>query len=89
MPFFSLNSPPFFDSVTLLAKVNDDAHRRYNTNSQIKLKSSMLKSNLCDYSDLYILHILAEGNIAITGNAGPPEERTEQTLTKSTEERNS
>ena len=26
----------------------------HNTNSQIKLKASMLKSSLCDYSDAYI-----------------------------------
>ena len=27
----------------------------YNTNSQIKFKTTMLKLNLCDYSDTYIL----------------------------------
>ena len=27
----------------------------YNTNSQIKFKTSMLRSSLCDYSDSYIL----------------------------------
>ena len=27
----------------------------YNTNSQIKFKTSMLRSSLCDYSDAYIL----------------------------------
>ena len=27
----------------------------YNTNSQIKFKSAMPKSSLCDYSDAYIL----------------------------------
>ena len=27
----------------------------YNTNSQIKFKTSMLKSSLCEYSDAYIL----------------------------------
>ena len=26
----------------------------YNTNSQIKFKASMLRSNLCDYSDAYL-----------------------------------
>ena len=35
--------------------INDDAHGVYNTNSQIKFKTSMLKSSLCDYSDSYIL----------------------------------
>ena len=34
---------------------NDDASGTYNTNTQIKLKNSMLKKSLCDYSDAYIL----------------------------------
>ena len=36
------------------AEINDDSRRVYNTNSQIKFKTSILKSNLCDYSDAYI-----------------------------------
>ena len=36
-------------------EVNGDARRVYNTNSQIKLKTSMPKSSLCDYSNAYIL----------------------------------
>ena len=35
-----------------------------NTNSQIKLKTSMLGSSLCDYSDSYVL---VGGTITITG----------------------
>ena len=36
----------------------------YNTNSDIRLKTTMLKSSLCDYSDAYIL---VKGRITITG----------------------
>ena len=36
-------------------KINYDVRGMYNTNSQIKFKTSMLKSSLCDYSDTYIL----------------------------------
>ena len=36
-------------------EINDDARGMYNTNSQIKFKTSMLKPSLCDYSDKYIL----------------------------------
>ena len=36
-------------------EVNDDARRTQNTNNQIKCKTSILKSSLCDYSDAYIL----------------------------------
>ena len=36
-------------------EINDDARGTYNTNSQIKFKTSMLKSGLCDYSGAYIV----------------------------------
>ena len=32
-------------------ELNDDLSESYNVNSQIKLKTTMLKSSLCDYSD--------------------------------------
>ena len=45
-------------------EINDESRGTYNVNSQIKFKTTMLKSNLCDYSDAYIL---VKGNITITG----------------------
>ena len=45
-------------------EINDESRGTYNVNSQIKFKSKMLKSNLCDYSDAYIL---VKGKITITG----------------------
>ena len=36
-------------------EINDDVHGMYKENSQIKFKTSMVKSILCDYSDAYIL----------------------------------
>ena len=36
-------------------EINNDSCGTYNTNSQIKFKTSMLNSSLCDYSDTYIL----------------------------------
>ena len=36
-------------------EINDDACGTYNKNSQIKFKTLMLKSSLCDYSDACIL----------------------------------
>ena len=36
-------------------EVNDESRGTYNTNSQIKFKTIMLKSSLRDYSDAYIL----------------------------------
>ena len=38
-------------------ETNDDLRGNNNTNSQINLKTSMLKSSLYDYSDAYILVI--------------------------------
>ena len=50
-------------------EINDDARGTYNTNSQIKFETSMLKSSLCDYSDaLYDSdYILVSRTIAIDG----------------------
>ena len=45
-------------------EINDESRGTYNANSQIKLKTTMLKSSLCDYSDAYIF---VKGKIAITG----------------------
>ena len=36
-------------------EINDESRGTYKTNSQIKFKTPMLKSSLCDYSDAYIL----------------------------------
>ena len=33
----------------------DESRGTYNANSQIKFKTTMLKSILCDYSDAYII----------------------------------
>ena len=48
------NQPSKFRSKNLLER-NNDLRVTCNTNTQIKLKSSMLKSSLCDYSHAYIL----------------------------------
>ena len=36
-------------------EINDESRRLYNVNSQIKFKTTTLKSSLCDYSDAHIL----------------------------------
>ena len=36
-------------------EINNESRGTYNTNSQIKFKTAMLKSSLCDCSDAYIL----------------------------------
>ena len=45
-------------------EINDESRGAYNVNSQIKFKTTMLKSSLCDYSDAYLL---VKGRIIIEG----------------------
>ena len=59
----TLNQPTKFKTKTWV-EINDDARGTWNINSQIKFKTSMLKSSLCDYSDEYIL---VRGTITVTG----------------------
>ena len=46
-------------------KIHDESRGTYNTNCQIKFKTTMLKSSLCDYSDAYIL---VKGTITVLNN---------------------
>ena len=48
------NQPTKFGTKNWVER-NDELHGTYNTNSQIKFKTWMLRSSLCDYSDAYIL----------------------------------
>ena len=45
-------------------EINDQSRGVYNTNIDVRFKTKMLKSGLCDYSDAYIL---VEVTIKITG----------------------
>ena len=47
-------------------EINDESRGTYNVNSQIKFKTTMLKSGLCDYSDAYI-HV--KGTVAVNSTA--------------------
>ena len=48
------NQPGKFREKSWVEK-NDAAHGTYSTNIQIIFKTSILKSSLCDYSDVYII----------------------------------
>ena len=43
-------------------EISDDIAGAYTPNKQIRFKTEMLRSSLCDYSDAYIL---VKGNISI------------------------
>ena len=47
-------------------EINDGSRGTYNVNSQIKFKTTMLKSSLCDYSDAYIV---VKGTITVNNTA--------------------
>ena len=47
-------------------EINDESRGAYNTNSQIRFKTSMSRSSLCDYSDAYLVF---KGTIIIKNTA--------------------
>ena len=48
-------------------EINDDIRGAYSPNKQIRFKTAMLRSSLCDYSDAYIL---VKGNKSVNNTAG-------------------
>ena len=69
------NQPSRFRS-TNWVEINDESRGTY-TGSDIKFKTTMLRSYLCDYADAYIY---VKGTIKISGDAGSPAGRTEAQL---------
>ena len=61
----TLNQPSKFRTRNWV-EINDESRGAYNVNSQIKFKTTMLKSSLCDYSDAYIL---VKGTISVNNTA--------------------
>ena len=56
-------------------EVHDQSGGAYNTNKQIRFKTSVLRSNLCDYNDAYIVDIVVKGDITVSATAGVNEIR--------------
>ena len=46
-------------------EVNDQSEKNYNANKEIRIKTSMLRSDLCDFSDAYIT---VKGDITLEGD---------------------
>ena len=46
-------------------EVYDQSERNYNVNKEITIKTSMLRSDLCDFSDVYIV---LKGDITLEGD---------------------
>ena len=47
-------------------EINDDIRGVYSPNKQTRFKTAMLRSSLCDCSDVYVL---VKGNIAVNNTA--------------------
>ena len=60
-----LNKPSKFRTRNWI-EINDESRGIYPVNKQIRFKTSMLRSSLCDYSDAYIL---VKGNITVNNTA--------------------
>ena len=56
------SNQPFKFRTRNWVEINDESRGAYNVNSQIKFKTTMLKSSLSDYSDAYIL---VKGTISV------------------------
>ena len=80
----SLNQPSKFKTKNWV-EVNDESRGTYNVNSQIKFKSAMLKSSLCDYSDAYIIFkgIITVNNTAAAPAPAPANNTNEKVIFKS------
>ena len=60
------SNQPFKFRTKNWVETNDESRGTYNVNSQIKFKTTMLKSSLCHYSDAYIL---VKGTITVNNTA--------------------
>ena len=59
------NQPSKFQTKNWV-EINDESRGTYNVNSQIKFKTTVLKSSLCDYRDAYIF---VKGAITVNNTA--------------------
>ena len=58
-------------------EINDESRGTYNINSQIKYKTTMLRSSLRDYRDTYIL-VKGSRTVPNTANAGSDANNTDK-----------
>ena len=52
-------------------KLNHESRRMYNVTNQTRFKTSIIRSNLCDYSDAY-MHVKGPTTFQNTGTAVAP-----------------
>ena len=54
-------------------EVYNQSEKNYSPNKEIRIKTSMLRSNLCNFSDAYII---VEGDITLEGDNDPNKRNT-------------
>ena len=64
--FDSVSNKPSKFKTRNWVEINDEVRGTYSPNRQIRFKTAMLRSSLCDHSDAYIL---VKGNISVNNNA--------------------
>ena len=65
---YEVNRPlPMGNNKKVIGLMKDEHCNKYNENKSIRFKTPMLRSDLCDYADAYIL---VNGVITVTANAG-------------------
>ena len=62
----SASNKPFKLRTKNWVEINGDIRDAYSPNKQIRFKTTMLRSSLCDYSDAYIV---VKGNISVNNTA--------------------
>ena len=60
-------------------EVDDQSGKTYNTNKQVRFKTSMLRLDLCDYSDAYIV---VKGNVTVSADERDRDEMNRQVILK-------
>ena len=70
------NQPSKFRTINLV-EINDESRGTYPVTSQIKFKTSMLKSSLSDYGDAYIF-VKGEIKVDNTGTAVAPKNKNKK-----------
>ena len=61
-------------------EVHDQSGESYNTNKQIRFKTSMLRSDLCDFRDAYIVF---KGIVTVSADERDRDEMNRQVILKS------
>ena len=67
--------PRFFSKKWIV--VHNQSGETYNTNKQIRFKTSMLRSDLCDFSDAYIV---VKGIVAVSADGRDTDEMNRQVI---------